>query len=500
MPNVTKGGLSMLVHEVVKDSVDTKGPVNTVDAESASRPDTEGRQSLLILCQLFYPELVSTGQTMTEFAEQLVAQGVDVDVLCGPPTILDRQKKVPKRMNHQGIRIRRVWGTRFPKLSLVGRVLNQLTFTCSAFLYLLLKRPKQPILVLTNPPFLAMGCALLRLLRLGPPYLYLVFDVYPDTAVHLGLLREGSWLVRIWERLNQFAYRRAAEIIVIGRCMKDIVEPKLADTGLVPAEKLHHIPVWCDDGAISSPKATRADLAEQFGVQNKFVIGYYGNMGRFHDMETLLEAAELVQDERDIVFLFVGEGHKKEWAMQQARRRGLENCRFHGYVAREALGDLLALADLGLVSLLEGQEGLSVPAKTYGLMAAGVPVLAVVPELSEIARMVEEEDCGVWIPPGDSRKLAEHIRALRLDCEMIGTMRANGRRAIRERYNLKNICREYVELLAALAPRTGSLKSGSIVTVTTSGPDVAADARLPIIESSAAPAKDTEQLETSRHA
>ena len=132
---------------------------------------------VLVLCQLFYPELVSTGQTLTELCEQLVPLGVDVHVVCGPPTVLNRKSKTPKYIEYNGIHIRRVWGTRFPKLNLIGRIVNQLTFAVSVFFYLLFHRPRKPILVLTNPPFLAVSCAILRALKIGEPYIYLVFDV-----------------------------------------------------------------------------------------------------------------------------------------------------------------------------------------------------------------------------------------------------------------------------------------------------------------------------------
>lgn len=416
----------------------------------SNKPEARSSE-LLILCQLFYPELVSTGQTLTELAEQLVSFGVDVEVLCGPPTILGREKKVPKQMEHKGIRIRRVWGTRFPKLVLAGRVMNQLSFTCSVFLHFLFRRPKKPILVLTNPPFLAMICATLRALRMGPPYLYLVFDVYPDTAIRLGLLGEGSLLARVWDRLNLFVYQRASAVIVIGRCMKEAVSRKIRKGGLALNGRLHHIHVWCDDEAIRPALHTNNGLADRFGVKGKFVVGYFGNMGRFHDIETILGAAELLKHHKEIVFLFVGEGHKKRAAIDRARENGLENCRFHAYVKREELGCLLSLADLGLVSLLDGQEGLSVPSKTFGLMAAGVPVLAVVPDASEIARMVKEEACGIWIRPGDKETLASHILGVYDDPGRLRSMSENGIKAIKDKYNLANACRQYVDLIAKVS-------------------------------------------------
>jgi glycosyltransferase involved in cell wall biosynthesis len=414
-------------------------------------PARTGRPTeVLILCQLFYPELVSTGQTLTELAEQLAASGVDVEVLSGPPTILGRDQQVPKQMTHRGIRIRRVWGTRFPKLSLLGRITNQVTFTCAVFFHLLIHRPKRPILVLTNPPFLAMICGILRTLRIGPPYLYLIFDVYPDTAVRLGLLREKSLLARLWDRLNLFVYDRASAVVVIGRCMKEVISRKIRESGREVNGKLRHIHMWCDDGAIRSASSSSNGLADRFGVRDKFVVGYFGNMGRFHDLETILGAAERLKSDREIVFLFVGEGHKKKWAMEYVQQNALENCRFHTYVAREELGHLLALADLGLVSLSEGQEGLSVPSKTFGLMAAGVPVLAIVPCASEIARIVKEEDCGLWIPPGHRERLAHGIADLRNNGATRGAMGVNGMRAIQAKYSLSHTAHEYLDLLARL--------------------------------------------------
>jgi glycosyltransferase involved in cell wall biosynthesis len=430
----------------------------TIATEPRERPsDTLGRPAekrvaVTMLCQLFHPELVSTGQTLTELAEQLAATGVDVEVVCGPPTVLQTRGPVPKRMTHHGIRIRRVWGTRFPKLSLAGRVLNQLSFTSSVFFYLLLHRPRRPILVVTNPPFLGFICAMLRAWAGGAPYLYVIFDVYPDTAVHLGLLGARSLVTRLWERLNVFVYERADAVIVIGRCMKGVVDRKSRKAGRDMNGKLHHVHMWCDDQAIASGSSSRNGQEERFGVSGKFVVGYFGNLGRIHDIETIMAAAALLRDHPQVVFLFVGEGHKKRWALDYARRNGLDNCRFHTYVAREELGRLLALADLGLVSLLHGQEGLSVPSKTFGLMAAGVPVLAVVPETSEIARIVAEERCGTLIRPGDERKLAHTILELFGDARARQVMAANGSQAVRDKYSLRDACRRYIDLISRIRP------------------------------------------------
>lgn len=406
---------------------------------------------LLVLCQLFYPELVSTGQTLTELCEELANDGIDIEVVCGQPTVINRGQKVAKHIKHKDIKIRRVWGTSFPKLNLIGRIINQLTFAISVFFYLLLHRPQKTILVLTNPPFLAFTCAILKTLRLGPSYIYLIFDVYPDTAVKLDVLKENGLLSRIWERLNAFVFRQASAIVVIGRCMQDVIKQKAKKFGLKLDDKLHHISVWSDDKLISSASEQENPLRKKWNLEGKFVVGYFGNMGRFHDVKTIIEAAEIMKDEDNMCFLFVGEGYKKQATMEYATRHNLQNCQFHTYVAREDLGHLMHLADVGIVSLLEGQEGLSVPSKAFGLMAAGVPIVAVMSAKSEVARIVREESCGTLVKPGEKKVLANSILQLYNDRAQLEQMSTNASRAINEKYNLSKVSRRYFDLIGQIS-------------------------------------------------
>jgi len=403
---------------------------------------------ILVLCQLFYPELVSTGQTLTELCEKLAESGVDIEVVCAPPTVVDRKAKVPRRMEHKGIKIRRVWGTRLPKLNLIGRITNQLTFAGSAFLHLLLNPPRKPILVLTNPPFLAVICAILRKLRLSGPYIYLIFDVYPETAVRLGVLKENSLLSRLWESVNRLSLENADSIVVIGRCMQDVIKNKLARFGLQPDGKLTHIPVWSDDRLIRAAVGKPNPFVKRWQLQDKFTVGYFGNMGRFHDMETIMAAAWQLKDSKDIVFLFVGEGHKKQWMLGFAEKHRLDNCRFYTYVDRKDLGYALSVVDVGLVSLLYGQEGLSVPSKTFGMLAAGVPVIGVMSPKSEIARILREQQCGIVVTPGREEELADKILELYNNRERLRRMGKNASRAIENKYSLGNVSRQYLDLIS----------------------------------------------------
>ena len=400
---------------------------------------------LLVLCQLFYPELVGTGQTLTELCEVLVDMGVAIEVLCGPPTYVDRKSLIPNDIEYHGIRIRRAWGTRFPKLNIIGRIINQVTFAISAFLRLASDSSKLPILVLTNPPFLAMICSILRIFK-GRRYVYLIFDVYPETPIQLGILKQNGVTSRIWDWCNRFMFKYASVIIVIGRCMRDIVVKKVGSEARGNIRIVH---VWSDDKLIQGVSDNENPFRQKWDLEGKFVVSYSGNMGRFHDMETIIETARILNEKRnDIVFLFIGEGHKKAKIQELARAWTLENCQFHTYVERKDLGLSLQCADIGLVSLLEGQEGLSVPSKAFGLMAGGLPVIGVMSYKSEVARIIVEEQCGVVIKPGDAGGLAKAILDLYKDRSMLNIMGRNARNAIDSKYNLKAAAEAYYKIIA----------------------------------------------------
>jgi len=404
--------------------------------------------SVLILCQLFYPELISTGQTLTELAEELVKLGMDVDVVCGPPTISDRKSKAPRFLSHQGIRVRRVFGTRFSKLSLTGKFLNQSTYALSAFLHLLFSHAKKPVLVLTEPPFLGFICAVLKKVK-GRSYIFVVFDVYPDVAVKLGVLKEKGLIARLWNWANRFILENASHVIVLGRCMKNVILNKGKEIKSIPS-KTHMVHIWSDDRLVKPVEKEKNPFIKKWNMDGKFVAGYSGNMGRVHDMETIMEAARALNENKDICFLFIGEGYKKRWMEEYAGRWKLGNCQFHGYVEREEHGLSSACADVGLVSLFPGQEGLSVPSKTFGLMAAGIPVIGIMNRNSEIALVIEENDCGVVIDPGNVEGLVEIILKLHSNPELCQALGKNGLLAIRNKYNLKNAARKYYSILRSI--------------------------------------------------
>ncbi len=408
----------------------------------------------MILCQRFHPQQYSTAQILTELAEKLTARGMEVSVVAGAPSSHDRKEKFPKSMEFNGIAIRRVAGTSFSKHNIFGRFINDMTYLAATFLHLLFKKLDAPILVITNPPWLGLIAALFKSIK-GTPFIYLVFDVYPETAVRLGVLKKKGLPAKTWNAVNKFIFKRAEEVVVLGRCMQEVIERTARNMNRPMENKIHRIHIWAEEDKLTKIPKTRNPFIKKWDLEGKFVVLYSGNMGRFHDLETIMEAARLLDREQEIVFLFIGDGYKKAWAQKTAQQWNLSNCRFFPFVKREELPYSFSCADVGLVSLSAGQEGLSVPSKSYGMMAAGIPVIAIMPPACEVARVIEEEQSGFVVQPGDGETVARHIRELRQHPAKLKHMGLNAKTAIKTKYSLEKAVDSYDRLIRdAATPKT----------------------------------------------
>jgi colanic acid biosynthesis glycosyl transferase WcaI len=216
----------------------------------------------------------------------------------------------------------------------------------------------------------------------------------------------------------------------------------------VHSSKIAIIHNWTDDQEILPVPHSSNHLRNEWGLENKFVVGYSGNLGRAHEFDTLLEAARQLHDREDIVFLFIGSGH------HFARLRVLvdefriaKQFQFRPYQARKDLKNSLGVADVHWLSLRPELEGLIVPSKFYGIAAAGRPTIAVTAADGEIGRLVEEHQCGVQANPGDGGALAATIKRLADDTSKIDEMGRRARSLIDTTYSRVRAVDRWDELL-----------------------------------------------------
>lgn len=407
----------------------------------SGKPHVE-KVKISFLSQYFFPELISTGQLLTELAEDLVDQGCSVIAVAGQPTYYE-SSRVPPEMEHRGIKILRVGNSQLEKNSVAGKILNSTTFFLGAIRRSLILSEDTVILVVTNPPILPFVPYLLSFLR-KQKYVCLIHDVYPDIAVRLGYLRKNGVIYWLWERMNQKMMHGAAAVIVLGRDMEEKIREKLdrSEWG-----KIRMIPNWSDEDAVRPVGKGENPFLQEIGLSpSTFIVQYSGNMGLSHGMETIIEAASRLQD-IPVRFLFIGGGGKRDKIGKMVTDLGLENVLFLPYQPKEKLRYSLSCSDVSLVSLAEGVEGLSVPSKYYGILASGRPVIALMAERSEVAMSIRESGCGYVVPPGNPDALAERIRYLFDNPDAVREMGKKARQSLERNYSRRVVAEKYLDLL-----------------------------------------------------
>ncbi len=381
--------------------------------------------------RFYAPDESATSQMLTDLAEALARSGIEVEVLCSRQLYGDAGADLPPSEVLHGVSVRRLATTRFGRDSLVGRAVDYATFYLCAGICMLARLRRGDVLVVkTDPPLLSLVGGLAARCR-GARLVNWLQDLYPEVASRLAL----SPVPRPVEALLRVARDRslasARVNVVLGTSMREY----LIGRGIAAA-RISICENWADERRLRPLAAAHSGLRGRLGLGDCFVAAYSGNLGRAHDASTILEAAGALEGDPGIVFLMVGGGAGMRSLEMQARARGLTNFRFTPYQSREALSDSLAAGDVHLVSLRPELEGLVVPSKLYGILAAGRPVVFIGDPAGELAGLVATNEIGISVRSGDPGALCAALRALRDDEGRRMRMGIRARQVFEERYTL----------------------------------------------------------------
>ena len=268
-------------------------------------------------------------------------------------------------------------------------------------------------------------------------------DIYPEIAIELGVPFLRGPIGRVIAYYRNKSLRAATANVVVGEQMQ-----KLLISKNVAPEKVNCIPNWCDDTEITEIPPAENALRSEWGLQDKFVVGYSGNLGRAHEYQTVLAAAELLRGHPEIVFLMIGGGHQVKDLAREAEQRGLSDAfRYKPYQPREMLKQSLSLPDVHWLSLEPRLEGLIVPSKFYGIAAAGRPTIAVGASNGEIAKLVQHYQCGLAIAVGNGAGMASAILNLSRNREELRLMGHNARKMVDEHFGRRRSLEAWGSLL-----------------------------------------------------
>lgn len=387
---------------------------------------------ILFVNQYFPPDTSATAYLIGELAEDLVAAGDQVTVLSGVPSYGSEGGAYRPR----GVIVQRATSTTFSRTRMWGRLLNYASYLATSLLAGLVRRRPDLVVGMTDPPLAAFVAALLAA-RHRVPFVFVCFDLFPHTAVALGRLKSRA-AITLWNRLNAWLWRRADFIVTVGRDMKAVLE-----TQGVPGEKITFIPNWANDVAVDERDVT--EWRERYGWGDRIVVMHAGNIGLAQGLDTVVEAAEICRERRDILFVFLGEGAAKPSLERQARRRSLSNIQFLPQVPKEEAQLAITAADLHLVVLASGLRGSAAPSKLYGILAAGKPFIASVEPGTEPALTAEDYQAGLLVPPGSAAALAAAVVAL--DRDTLQAMGARARGAFETRYERRIATAAYRRVL-----------------------------------------------------
>ena len=423
---------------------------------SDSTQKVQPSMKLSIITQFYPPDYAATGQLIEELANQLKNTGVHVHVFTGQPGYAFQKKSAPNVERKDKLLIRRSRTARLWPKRIRGKAINGLLFCLRSAFHLLKSCWRGDVLLLTTaPPFLPLLGYLAHLI-FKLPYLCLLYDLYPDVAVELQVVAERHWLVRLWDTINQEIWKNSSGIIVLSPSMEKRILAKCPEV----ADKIAVIHSWANPELIVPLPKQDNWFAHKHNLVDKFTVLYSGNMGRCHDMETILEAARLLHSD-PIQFVFIGDGAKRKVCIEQVKALGLSNCLFLPYQDKKYLPYSLTACDLSLVSISPGMEGLVAPSKLYGILAAGRPVATICEEHSYLRQLIDDARCGATFRNDDAAGLAEFILNLAQDPDLAHQMGKAGRRYLKSNFTLEIIAKQYSQLVYQ-AMRDRSSPQGSL--------------------------------------
>jgi colanic acid biosynthesis glycosyl transferase WcaI len=409
----------------------------------------------LLLSNYFPPEIGTGPNLPFEIGEWLVQAGHDVAVVTGfprynLPVMPARYRgRMLYREQMAGMEVYRINAPNFYGTTGLSRGLVQV---CTPPALALRSLPvKHPDVVLTDIPPIFLGIAA-RLIgrRFRVPSVAYVMDLFPQTIVDAGLLRNRH-LIRFFEMTERYIYRSMSALAVISEGYREHVVKRGADP-----RKVSVVPTWADLDAIRPGERLNAFRTTR-GLGSEFVVLFAGTMGFFQDLGTVIEAARRLAGEPGLVFLMVGGGAERGRLEEQAK--GLSNVRFLPMQPKEVYPQVLAACDVALVTLHPGLVTPTVPSKIMTIMASGRPLIACLPPMKgrDAERCIAEADCGIVVPAGDASALASAVLQMKRDRHSSRRMGDCGRAYAEKRFSRSTCLSGLAGVLEKLTgPRPGS--------------------------------------------
>lgn len=403
---------------------------------------------ILFLTQFYPPEIGAAQNRISDLAGRLAESDNIVTVLTALPSYPKgevfegyRGRFLVKDIEG-GLRVLRVWSFTTKSKSFLPRLISYLSFALDAFLAGIWEAGRQDIIFVEMPPlFLGIsGWLLSACLR---SYLVInVSDLWPESAIALGVLR-NRLLIRAATCLEEALYSKADFLTGQTQGIVDSIRSRgggkhveLMPNGVNPEFLL--------SGSMKS--GIRSRIQAEFGLSGKFVVGYTGLHGLAQGLSTVLEAAEILREHKDVVFAFFGDGPEKDSLRQVAVDKSLYNVRFFPVQPVSRMPEVFTALDVALIPLKNNVlfHG-ALPSKLFEAMGAGVPVIVAIE--GEARDLVQRSQCGLLVPPENAAEIADAILRLQADPKLCLSLGENGRTFVLRHHNRKDTAQKFRSLV-----------------------------------------------------
>lgn len=408
---------------------------------------------ILIFYQLYLQAVDSGGSRFNQFAKYWADAGHEVTVITGQTNYHTGHR--PSRYHgalcieeQDGkVRVLRAYTPSNLHKGWVGRALYSLSFMLSASWATLRKKSAADVIIASSPPLTVAIPGILASSLYKAPMIFEVRDLWPESAVALGVLEEGSLIVKLLYFLERLAYRKAVVVNVLTPAMRE----DLLRRNLKQGDQIACIPNAADldlfDGQGEENGRLRAEVGWR---EDDFVVLYTGAHGVAQYIEQLLDAAELLQREVKIRLVTLGDGARRSWLIQEAQRRQLHNVQLIGAVPKKDMPMWIKASDVGLAMLKPALTNETVyPTKIFDYMACRKPTLVMIGGIAR--KLIEEAKGGFYVEPGNPQQLAEAILYLRDHPEVCRQMGNNGRAYVERHFSRYELAQGYEEILRRVA-------------------------------------------------
>ncbi|MGB0767718.1 MAG: glycosyltransferase family 4 protein [Phycisphaeraceae bacterium] len=385
--------------------------------------------------QFYKPDVSPTAQLTADVAEQFTAQGHDVTVIASRGGYV-KESTDGESVQEGRLRVCRIWTPKLGKGSTIKRCIDYLVFYVLTFARMMTLGRQDVVITLTTPPYIAWAGAAHKLLHRRCRLMLWNMDCYPEVAERAGAMKAGGALARVMVWLNRRLFNRLDHLICLDQAMADLLQRYHAkrDAAGRPLP-VTVIPNWERlDKYPKDAEPVRWSGVDELDLSDRFVVLYMGNMGFGHGFTTVLDAAEALKDE-PITFLFIGGGKRQAEVKEEAASRGLEHVVTRPYLPWEEVPRAMAAGSCALITLRDDMLGVMSPSKVHANLAAGLPILYVGPEGSNVDEAVTRFDCGLSARHGDPDALVAFIRKLQAEPDAHRALRDQARAAFDNAYN-----------------------------------------------------------------